>query len=308
MAAITMKALLETGVHFGHRARKWNPKMKPFIFTERNGIHIIDLQQTLRAVKEAYDVVRDTVAEGGTLLFVGTKRQAQETIATEATRCGMPYINERWLGGTLTNWRTIRQLIDHLNELEARRERGQFELLTKKEALTLSRKIEKLNIRLGGTRNMRNLPDLIFLIDVRREATAVREANILNIPVIAMVDTNCDPDLIDYIIPANDDAIRAIKLITSVMADAVLEGMALRKDITEEAIEEAVVAGYEYEFVGVEEEDIADEEFLGQATLAKLKSGALSFEGEERLAEEEDVEEDLATDEVDEFEGEEEEE
>jgi small subunit ribosomal protein S2 len=284
MAAITMKALLETGVHFGHRTRKWNSKMKPYIFAERNGIHILDLQQTLKAVKESYEVVRDAVAEGGTLLFVGTKRQAQETIAREATRCGMPYVNQRWLGGTLTNWRTIRQRINTLNILEQRRDRGEFEFLTKREALSLTREIEKLNFRLGGIRQMQSLPSLLFVVDVRREYTAVREANILNIPVIALVDTNCDPDPIDYVIPSNDDAIRAIKLITSVMADAVLEGMALRK---EEMPEEEVVYD-EYDFSHLEEEKATDEDFLGQATLAKLKGG-LRFDDDEEF--EEDSEE-----------------
>jgi small subunit ribosomal protein S2 len=281
MPPVTMKALLETGVHFGHRTSKWNAKMKPYIFTERNGIHIIDLQQTLKSVNDVYNLVRDMAMEGGSVLFVGTKRQAQETIAQESTRCGMPYINERWLGGTLTNWRTIRQRIDYLNNLEERRARGEFELLTKKEALTLSRKIEKLNIRLGGIRAMKGLPSLLFIIDVRREYTAVREANILDIPVIAMVDTNCDPDLIDYVIPSNDDAIRAIKLITSVVADAVIEGVALRKDeMTDEELmaEEMVSAEYAYEGLG---DDADDEDFLGQATLAKLRSGELSFEEEE---------------------------
>ncbi len=281
MTQVSMKALLETGVHFGHRTRKWNAKMKPYIFTERNGIHIIDLQQTLKAIRDAYEVVRETVADGGTLLFVGTKRQAQETIAREATRCQMPFVNERWLGGTLTNWRTIRQRIEDLNDLEARRDRGEFDLLTKKEALNLTRKIEKLNTRLGGIRNMKSLPALLFVVDVRREHTAVHEANILEIPVIAMVDTNCDPDDIDYVIPANDDAIRAIKLITSVMADAVLEGMAQRKEemLVEEDYEEVyTLAGFE------DEEEAGDEEFLGQATLAKLKSGELSFDEEARIA------------------------
>jgi len=280
MTAINMRALLETGVHFGHRARKWNPKMKPYIFTERNGIHILDLQQTLKAIREAYEVVRDSVAEGGTLLFVGTKRQAQEAIASEAQRCGMPYINERWLGGMLTNWRTIRQRIDYLKELEARQARGEFNLLTKKEAMTLAREIEKLKLRLSGILEMRSLPSLLFVVDVNREATAVREANALSIPVIAMVDTNCDPDVVDYVIPANDDAIRAIKLITSYMADAVLEGLALRKEMGEEAeVEEVAV----YELPESEfEEEAADEEFLGEATLAKLRSGELTFEDEER--------------------------
>lgn len=280
-APISMRALLETGVHFGHRARKWNPKMKPYIFTERNGIHILDLQQTLKAIREAYEVVRDKVAEGGTLLFVGTKRQAQEAIASEAQRCGMPYINERWLGGTLTNWRTIRQRIEYLKDLEARQASGEFSLLTKKEALTLAREIEKLKVRLGGILEMRDLPDLLFVVDVSREATAVREANTLGIPVIAMVDTNCDPDLVDYVIPANDDAIRAIKLITSYMADAVLEGLALRKEL---GVEEEVEAVGVYELPEVEGEEleaITDEEFLGQSTLAKLRSGELIFEEEE---------------------------
>jgi small subunit ribosomal protein S2 len=281
MPPVTMKALLETGVHFGHRTSKWNAKMKPYIFTERNGIHIIDLQQTLKAVNDVYDLVRDTTMNGGSVLLVGTKRQAQETIAQEATRCGMPYVNERWLGGTLTNWRTIRQRIDYLTRLEERRDQGEFELLTKKEALTLIRKIEKLNVRLGGIRNMKGLPSLLFIIDVRREYTAVREANILDIPAIAMVDTNCDPDLIDYVIPSNDDAIRAIKLITSVIADAVLEGVALRKDeMTDEELMAGEMVSAEYAYEGPEE-DADDEDFLGQATLAKLRSGELSFEEEE---------------------------
>jgi small subunit ribosomal protein S2 len=286
MARVSMKALLETGVHFGHRTRKWNPKMAPYIFTERNNIHILDLHQTLKALEETYQLVTEVTTNGGVVLFVGTKRQAQETIAREAARCGMPYVNERWLGGTLTNWRTIRQRIDYLKDLEARRDRGEFDLLPKKEALMLTRKIEKLNMRLGGIREMRGLPDLLFVVDVRREYTAVREADILGIPTIAMVDTNCDPDLIDHIIPANDDAIRAIKLITGVMADAVLDGIAMRK--AEEAEPEEA---YEYDYEAIADEAAGDEEFLGEATLAKLKSGALSFEGEEGAAEAEDEEE-----------------
>jgi small subunit ribosomal protein S2 len=289
MATISMKSLLETGVHFGHRTRKWNPKMKPYIFTERNGIHILDLHQTLQALKEAYDVIRDYVAEGGTLLFIGTKRQAQETVAREANRCGMPYVNQRWLGGTLTNWRTIRQRIDYLKSLEQRREQGEFELLTKKEALTLNRKIEKLNSRLGGIREMQGLPSLVFVVDVRREYTAVREADILHIPIIAMVDTNGDPDMIDYVIPSNDDAIRAIKLIVSVMADAVLEGKAIRKEELgefEEELPDYIEEGYDYD---IEEEITDDEDYLGEATLAKLKSGKLDF-GEEEEEEKEEFE------------------
>lgn len=282
MTSISMKALLETGVHFGHRTRKWNPKMKPYIFTERNGIHILDLHQTLKSIKDAYDLVRDQVSEGGSLMFVGTKRQAQDTIAREAARSGMPFVNDRWLGGTLTNWRTIRHRIEYLKELEARSERGELDLLTKKERLILSREMEKLNARLGGIREMKGLPSLLFVVDVRREHTAVREASILKIPVIAMVDTNSDPDMIDYVIPANDDAIRAIKLVASVMADAVLEGIELRKDKgIEERVEEVIAEEYDYRAASAEvEEETTDEDFLGQATLAKLRSGALDF-GEE---------------------------
>jgi small subunit ribosomal protein S2 len=272
-----MKELLETGVHFGHRTRRWNPKMKSYIFTERGGVHIIDLQQTIPAIEEATKLIRGTVAEGGVLLFVGTKRQAQETIQYEAERCGMPYVSQRWLGGTLTNWRTIRQRIDYLLNLEARRDRGDFELLTKKEALILERQIDKLNVRLGGIKEMRELPDLVFVVDVNREITAVREANKLEIPVIAMVDTNCDPDNIDYIIPSNDDAIRAIKLITSKMADAVMEGLALRKAL--DAEEE-----------GLEEFGVEDEKYLSAATLARLKE--LSFDEDDEDIDIDDEEED----------------
>jgi len=279
MAAITMKALLETGVHFGHRTRRWNPKMKPYIFTERNGIHIIDLQQTMEALDEAYAAVRDTVAQGGVILFVGTKRQAKDTIAEQAQRCEMPYVNERWLGGTLTNWRTIRQRIDQLIELEARRDRGEFDRLTKKEALRLARKIEKLNRRLGGIKHMERLPDMLYIVDVRREATAVREANSLGIPIVALVDTNCDPDPIDYVIPSNDDAIRAIKLLTTYIADAVLEGLAMRKEFAPELVGEEMAPEQVYA--------AEDELYLGEATLAKLRGGVLAFgeevEGEEVL-------------------------
>jgi small subunit ribosomal protein S2 len=272
MAVISMKALLETGVHFGHRTRKWNPRMKPFIFTERNGIHIIDLQQTLESLEAVYALIRDEVSGGGSLLFVGTKRQAQETIQTEANRCGMPYVNARWLGGTLTNWRTIRSRIDELDTLEKQRDSGQFEHLTKKEALILERKIERLQDRLGGIRNMRTLPALLFVVDVKREETAIHEANLLDIGVIALVDTNCDPSGVDHVIPSNDDAIRAIKLLTSKIADAVLEGKALRK---EEA--EAEEAG-EAERQVAASLDLSDEELLGEATLAKLQTGEFGEE------------------------------
>nr|BAL56063.1 30S ribosomal protein S2 [uncultured prokaryote] len=314
MAVVSMKALLETGVHFGHRTRRWNPKMKPFIFTERNGIHIIDLQQTIQAIDQAYALIRDTVAQGGTVLFVGTKRQAQETIAQQAQRCGMPYVNQRWLGGTLTNWRTMRTRIEYLRDLEARRDAGEFERLPKKEALELNREIEALNERFGGLKEMRRLPDLLFIVDVRREETAVREANALNIPIIAMVDTNCDPDRIDLVIPANDDAIRAIKLIVSRMADAVLEGMNMRKEagLPVEVVPEP--EEYAYEYTSEEEED---ERYLGEATLAKLRGGelfpaVLGEEDFEAAIAEEDVEElaedEAFEDEADDIEDEEEEE
>jgi small subunit ribosomal protein S2 len=268
-----MKALLEAGVHFGHRTRRWNPKMKPFIFTERNGIHIIDLQQTIVRLEQAYNRVRDMVAEGGTIVFVGTKKQAQENLALAAQGCGMPYVSERWLGGTLTNWQTIKQRISYLLELEHRRDTGDFDRLPKKEALKLEMLIAKLNRRLGGMKNMTRLPDLLFVIDVRREGIAVKEGNILNIPVIAMVDTNCDPDPIDLVIPSNDDAIRAIKLIVHHMADAVNEGLQIRQALkADEAVEE-------------------DEKYLGAATLAKLRSGGFEFEGEEEEGEFDDFDE-----------------
>jgi small subunit ribosomal protein S2 len=271
MAIVSMKALLETGVHFGHRTRRWNPKMKPYIFTERNGIHILDLQQTIGLIEDAYNAIRDAVAEGGDVLFVGTKRQAQDTIAREATRGQQPYVNSRWLGGTLTNWRTIRQRINYLQELESRRDAGEFDLLKKTERLRIEREIEKLNLRLGGIRQLRTLPALLFVIDVNHEQTAVREANILDIPVVGIVDTNSDPDPVDYVIPSNDDAIRAIKLICGKMADAALEGLATRKEtITEEITD---FERYRYEdFDGME--DVEDEVLLGEYTLAKLRGEA----------------------------------
>ncbi len=273
MAVISMKALLETGVHFGHRTRKWNPRMRPYIFTERNGIHIIDLQQTLEALESAFGLIRDRVAARGTVLFVGTKRQAQETIEAEAIRCEMPFVNARWLGGTLTNWRTIRSRIDELESLEARRAAGEFEALTKKEALTLTRKIDRLVLRLGGLRSMKSLPSLLFIVDVHREETSVHEANLLGIPVVALVDTNCDPTGVDYVIPSNDDAIRAIKLLTGKMADAALEGKALRKE--EDEMEGAAAEeGASARRPAGEVEERTDEELLGEATLAKLQTGA----------------------------------
>ena len=256
MAIVTMKQLLETGVHFGHRTQRWHPKMAPYIFTERNNVHIIDLQQTVKALEQAYAFIRQTVAEGDKVLFVGTKRQAQDTVKREATRCRMPYVSERWLGGTLTNWQTIGARIDYLKDLEARRDAGEFDLLTKKEALMRNREIDKLNRRLGGLKDMHELPGAVFVIDIRAEDTAVAEADRLSIPIVAMVDTNCDPDLIDYVIPSNDDAIRAIRLITGKMADAVLEGQALRKEIVPE--EEEIYTA-------------EDEKYLSAETLARLR-------------------------------------
>ena len=224
MAVVTMKQLLESGVHFGHQTRRWNPKMKPYIFTERNGIYIIDLQQTVKLIEKAYDVVRDIGTNNGHVLFVGTKKQADESIKDEAVRAGVHYINHRWLGGTLTNWDTIKKRIDYLKELEAMEEDGTFDVLPKNEVSLLMKERDKLDRTLGGIKDMPGIPDALFVVDPRKEYIAVNEANKLGIPVIAMVDTNTDPDNIDYVIPANDDAIRAIKLIASVMADAFIEG------------------------------------------------------------------------------------
>lgn len=224
MEITTMKQLLEAGVHFGHQTRRWNPKMKKYIFGSRNGIHIIDLQITLKLIEEAYRFVADSVKDNKTVLFVGTKRQAQEAIQQEAERCGMFYVNYRWLGGTLTNFKTIRSRIDRLNKLDQMEKMGEFDLLPKKEVLALKAEREKLNQNLGGIREMRQLPDIMFVVDPSSEDIAVKEANKLHIPVVAITDTNCDPDLIDYVISANDDAIKAVKLITSVIADAVIEG------------------------------------------------------------------------------------
>ena len=229
MPATTLRQLLEAGVHFGHQTRRWDPRMRPFIFTERNGIHIIDLQQTVGRLNEAYNFVRDQAAQGKTVLFVGTKKQAQEAIEAEATRCGMFYVNQRWLGGMLTNFRTIQQRIRRLEELEQRRDSGDFERLPKKEAGKLDDEIFRLNRILGGIKKMRRLPDLIFIIDPHKERIAVLEARRLEIPLVAIVDTNCNPQEIDYPVPANDDAIRAVKLLSGKVADAVIEGQQLRE-------------------------------------------------------------------------------
>ena len=224
MAVISMKQLLEAGVHFGHQTRRWNPKMATYIFTERNGIYIIDLQKTVRKIDEAYMFVRDLALDGKTILFVGTKKQAQESIESEAKRCGMYFVNNRWLGGTLTNFRTIRTRIDRLNNIDKMEKEGQFELLPKKEVIKLLAEREKLEKNLGGIREMKKLPGALFVVDPRKEHIAVAEARALKIPIVGIVDTNCDPDEIDYVIPGNDDAIRAVKLIAGKMADAVLEG------------------------------------------------------------------------------------
>ena len=224
MAVVSMKQLLEAGVHFGHQTRRWNPKMAKYIFTERNGIYIIDLQKTVRKIDEAYLFVRDLALENKSILFVGTKKQAQESVESEAKRCNMFYVNNRWLGGTLTNFRTIRTRIDRLNAIDNMEKNGSFEVLPKKEVIKLCAEREKLEKNLGGIREMKKLPGALFVVDPRKERIAVAEARILGIPIVAIVDTNCDPDEIDYVIPGNDDAIRAVKLIAGKMADAVLEG------------------------------------------------------------------------------------
>ena len=224
MAVVSMKQLLEAGVHFGHQTRRWNPKMAKYIFTERNGIYIIDLQKTVKKLDEAYNYVKEVAAEGGEILFVGTKKQAQESIRDEATRCGMHYVNARWLGGMLTNFRTIRKRIDRMEQLKKMQENGTFELLPKKEVAKLELEMEKLDKYLGGVKNMKTLPKALFIVDPHKERIAVSEARKLHIPIIAIVDTNCNPDEIDWVIPGNDDAIRAVKLIAGAMADAVLEG------------------------------------------------------------------------------------
>ena len=277
MAVISMKALLESGVHFGHRTNKWDPRMKPYIFTERNGIHIIDLQQTVKLLNQGYNTVRDAVANGGTVLFVGTKRQAQETIAEEAIRCGMPYVTERWMGGMLTNWDTMFKRIQELERLEKVRDSEEINNLTKKEGLLIEREITRLVTRLSGARIMKRRPDLLFIIDVGREDAAVREANLLKIPIVALVDTNCNPQNVDYVIPSNDDAIRAIKLLVAKVADAVLEGKAMRKDDAPEQTEEAKSDGKPKtrgprKSVVETDQDENEDILLGESTLAKLNA------------------------------------
>ena len=290
MSVVSMKALLETGVHFGHRTRRWNPKMRPYIFTERNGIHILDLQQTIGLIDDAYAFIRDTVAQGGVVLFVGTKRQAQDTLAREAIRCNMPYVNQRWLGGMLTNWTTIRQRINRLDQLEKQRDAGKFEGLKKKERLMLEREIAKLHLRLGGIRHLKRLPDALFVVDVNNEETSIQEANSLGLPLVGMVDTNSNPDGIDFVIPSNDDAIRAIKLIVGKMADAALEGQATRKEsLGEQQMEE--LAGRDDDLEGLGDET-DDEMLLGKATLAKIRGNKQVFSDDDDDVTEEDEDKD----------------
>lgn len=283
MAKVSMKQLLEAGVHFGHQTRRWNPKMKNYIFTERNGIYIIDLQKTVRLLDVAYNFVRDLTVEGGNIIFVGTKKQAQDSIATEAERCGAHYVNHRWLGGMLTNFNTISKRIDRMLELEKMEEDGTFERMPKKEALNLGHEKNKLKKFLNGIRQMKELPDAVYIVDPRKERIAVSEARRLSIPVIAIVDTNCDPDEIDYIIPGNDDAIRAVKLITSVMAEAVLEG---KQIIEAEAGAQAEEAQEESKpESGADEEakvQAAAEEDLQQSAATEAQEGAAEAEAGER--------------------------
>lgn len=288
MPIVEMRELLEAGVHFGHRAKRWHPKMGGYIFTERNGIHIIDIQQTIKRLEVAHELIKEEVSKGAILLFVGTKKQAQHSTAEAAERCGMPYVNQRWLGGTLTNFRTIRQRIDYLIDLEQRFERGDFEKLTKKEILGLERKMAKLNRRLGGIKNMYRLPSMVLITDVRREQIAVKEANKLSIPIIGMVDTNCDPTPIDYLIPANDDAIRAIRLIVNKLADAVVEGQQIREallaeeeeEIPEEAVEKAGV------YVAEGEVPVRAEEFVGDEEIESEMEAPASVQPEEPAGDE----------------------
>lgn len=256
MSVVSMKKLLEAGVHFGHQTRRWNPKMKKFIFTERNGIYIIDLQKTAQQIEDAYVMIRDIVADGGSVLFVGTKKQAQDAIEQEAKRCGQYYVSNRWLGGMLTNFDTIRKSVNKLKRYEAMEEDGTFDLLPKKEVLQYNKEMDKLERNLGGIKEMEELPDVLFVVDPSSEQIAVHEARILGIPVISIVDTNCDPDQVDLAIPGNDDAIRAVKLITSVMAEAVIEG----NQGSEFAVDEE-------EFENSEVEEVEENETLEETEL-----------------------------------------
>ena len=260
MSVISMKQLLEAGVHFGHQTRRWNPKMAPYIYTERNGIHIIDLQKTVGKVQEAYDALNRIVAEGGTVLFVGTKKQAQDAIAQEALRCGEFYVNERWLGGMLTNFKTIRSRVERLKAIRTMAEDGTFDVLPKKEVILLKKELEKLEKNLGGIVEMKELPSVIFVVDPKKEKICIQEAHTLGITLIGMCDTNCDPEELDYVIPGNDDAIRAVKLIVSKMADAVIEAKQGEEAYTEAVEEEMAEAAEEAEPTDIEEVAAASEE------------------------------------------------
>ncbi|MBE3575928.1 MAG: 30S ribosomal protein S2 [Firmicutes bacterium] len=277
MSVISMKQLLEAGVHFGHQTRRWNPKMKEYIFTQRNGIYIIDLQRTVRKMDEAYAFARDVAANGGHILFVGTKKQAQESIREEATRCGQYYVSERWLGGTLTNFTTIKSRIARLKEIERMEENGDLNVLPKKEVLQLMKEKERLQRYLGGIREMRTLPNALYVVDPRKEHIAVTEARRLQIPIIGLVDTNCDPDEVDYVIPGNDDAIRAVKLITARIADAVLEGLEGRQEAEAAGAAEGIEAGEGQE--------------MGAGAEAEAVSGVPAYTGDEPEADLADDEE-----------------
>ncbi len=307
MAYLTMKQLLEAGVHFGHQTRRWNPKMKTYIFGARNGIYIIDLQQTVKMFKEAYNVVRDVASRGGKVLFVGTKKQATSAIAEEATRCSMPYVNQRWLGGMLTNFNTIKQGIKKLNDIEAIKESGQMDTMLKKEALMLDRKREKLDKFLGGVKEMDSHPEAIFVIDSKKEDIALKEAKRLGIPIVAVVDSNCDPDCVDYIIPGNDDAIRAIKLFSSSMADACLEGRAMYEESLQAASDKKQEAAVTAEVAGLAEtENVveapaeAESAESSDATQAKAPDAvpAVEVEAEKPEAVEEEVKKEVIKEEV----------
>ena len=277
MSVVSMKQLLEAGVHFGHQTRRWNPKMAEYIFTERNGIYIIDLQKTVKKMEEAYYFIRDTVMDGGDILFVGTKKQAQDAIKQEAERCAMYYVNNRWLGGMMTNFKTIRKRIERLNELQKMQDDGIFDVLPKKEVIKLKLEMEKLEKNLGGIREMKKQPAALFVVDPKKERIAILEAKKLGIPIVAIVDTNCDPDEVDYVIPGNDDAIRAVKLIASKMADAIIE--ARQGEQFEAAPEEDEKEN---------KEEITEEISLDDITLDEELIGEDDEEEEEQLHEQED--------------------
>ncbi|HXL01602.1 MAG TPA: 30S ribosomal protein S2 [Candidatus Atribacteria bacterium] len=287
MMVVTMKQLLEAGVHFGHQTRRWNPKMKPYIFAERNNIYIIDLQKTVELAEKAYNFVRDLAREGGTFLFVGTKKQAQEAIEQEAKRCGMFYVNQRWLGGMLTNFSTIRQSIERLKKIEEMEEKGILERLPKKEVMQIKKRKTRLEKYLSGIRDMERLPDALFVVDPRRERNAVLEARKMDIPIIAIVDTNCDPDEIDYPVPGNDDAIRAIRLFSALVADAILEGKRLAGEGQEMIATEGIAIPEEVEEEKKETELVAQEEDASQI-LEELQDLGLEEIEEEDTEEQED--------------------